>query len=130
MEACMNEAYSINFRLSNGNTHVGVSGEFNRDTASEIIAFLNQTYAGTGNVFIDTAKIQNIVQSGADYFKSAFGSCHVPSKCLYFKGELGKNLGPDGSRLIILKTKEKKHQCCGNCKNCKCNKEHEGENNG
>lgn len=127
MEACVNGEYSLNFRLSNGNTHVGVIGEFNSNTASDIISFLNQNYSGTGNVFIDTAKIHNIVQSGADYFKTAFSACLVPSKCLFFKGELGKNLGPDGSRLIILKQKEKKHQCCGNCKNCKCNKEHKGE---
>lgn len=111
--------YSMDFRHSNGNMHVGVSGEFNVNTARDLIELLKSTYSGSGRVFIDTAKIQRVAAGGAEYFKKMFHNADVPTACLFFKGEQGRQIGPDGSKLIILKAKEKKH-CCGNCANCKC----------
>lgn len=111
-------AYSVDYRHSNGNMHVGVRGEFNRNTANAILKILQTSYTGSGRIFIDTAKIQTIVESGAEYFKSAFAALNVPADCLFFKGEQGKSIGPNGSKLLIMKEREKK--CCGNCKNCSC----------
>lgn len=115
--------YSVDYRHSNGNMHVGVSGEFNTNTAEAVLEVLKTAYTGSGRVFIDTAKIHNVVESGAEYFKSAFAGTDIPIASLFFKGEKGRNIGPNGSKLIILKEKEKKH-CCGKCTNCSCRNHH------
>jgi hypothetical protein len=111
----MNTAgYSIEYRHSNGNVH----GEFNHNTADAVLEILHTAYKGSGRIFIDTAKIQHIVESGAEYFKTACAVRGVPITCLFFKGEKGKHLGPNGSKVLLMKEREKK--CCGNCKNCAC----------
>lgn len=119
--------YTVDLRHSNGNMHVGVSGEFNHNTAEAVLELLKNAYTGSGRIFIDTAKIQHIVESSAEYFKTAFARTDVPTACLFFKGEKGRSLGPNGSKLIILKEKEKK--CCGKCSNCSCKNHasHKGE---
>lgn len=115
--------YSVDYRHSNGNMHVGVSGEFNANTAEAVLEILKTAYTGSGRIFIDTAKIHNVVESGAEYFKKAFARTEVPLSSLFFKGEMGRDIGPNGSKLIILKEKEKKH-CCGKCTNCSCKNHH------
>lgn len=115
----MNTAgYSVEYRHSNGNMHVGVHGEFNHKTADAVLEILHTAYTGSGRIFIDTVKIQHIVESGAEYFKTACTAQGVPTACLFFKGEKGKHIGPNGSKVLLLKEREKK--CCGNCKNCSC----------
>ena len=111
--------YSVDFRHSNGNMHVGVSGEFNQNTADAVLEILQRAYTGSGRIFIDTAKINSIVDSGAEYFKAAFAGINVPTACLFFKGEKGRNIGPNGSKLLLVKEREKKPHsgCCGKCKN-------------
>lgn len=119
--------YSVDLRHSNGNMHVGVSGEFNQNAAEAVLELLQSAYTGSGRIFIDTANIRHIAESAGEYFKSAFVRTNVPTGCLFFKGEKGREIGPNGSKLIILKTREKK--CCGNCKNCSCKNHamHKGE---
>ncbi len=119
--------YRVDYRYSNGNIHVDVSGEFNRNTAGAVLEILQTAYTGSGRIFIDTAKIQNVVECGAEYFKTAFAAIDVPTACLFFKGKKGERIGPDGSRLLLMKEREKK--CCGNCKNCSCknHKPYQGE---
>ncbi|HBV42226.1 hypothetical protein JBF11_08905 [Taurinivorans muris] len=119
--------YRVDYRCSNGNIHVDVSGEFNRNTAGAVLEILQTAYTGSGRIFIDTAQIQNVVECGAEYFKTAFAAIDVPTACLFFKGKKGERIGPDGSRLLLMKEREKK--CCGNCKNCSCknHKSYQGE---
>lgn len=110
--------YSVDYRYSNGNIHVGVSGEFNRNAAGVVLEILQTAYTGSGRIFIDTAKIRNVAESGAEYSKTVFATLGIPAACLFFKGKKGERIGPDGSKLLLMKEREKK--CCGNCKNCSC----------
>lgn len=118
--------YSVDFRHSNGNMHVDVSGEFNQNTAEAILEILQSAYTGSGRIFIDTVKINSIAESGAEYFKSAFAAINIPAAILFFKGEKGRNIGPNGSKLLLIKERDKKAHtgCCGKCKNCTCKNHH------
>lgn len=119
-------SYSVDFRHSNGNMHVGLSGEFNQNTADAVLEILQTAYTGSGRIFIDTAKLNTIVESGAEYFKAAFAAINIPSACLFFKGEKGRSIGPNGSKLLLMKERETKPHtgCCGKCKNCTCKNHH------
>lgn len=92
-----------------------------------MLEILQTAYTGSGRVFIDTATIHTIVESGAEYFKTACAQLKVPTASLFFKVEKGKSLGPNGSKLLLIKEREKTG--CGNCKNCSCknNKAYKGE---
>ncbi len=119
--------YSVDYRHSNGNMHIGVSGEFTAGAAEAVLDILQKAYTGSGRIFIDTLNINSVAESGAEYFKQAFVKVNLPAANLFFKGEKGRSIGPNGSKLIILKAKEKK-QCCGKCKNCSCKNHHTHHN--
>lgn len=119
-------AYSVDFRHSTGNMHVGVSGEFNQNTADAVLEILQHAYTGSGRIFIDTAKINSIVESGAEYFKAAFAEINVHTACIFFKGEKSRTIGLNGSKLLLFKEREKRAHtgCCGKCKYCTCKNHH------
>ncbi len=49
--------YRVDYRYSNGNIHVDVSGEFNRNTAGAVLEILQTAYTGSGRIFIDTKSV-------------------------------------------------------------------------
>lgn len=102
----MNHRFRIQFRHSAGNLHISLAGEFNGMCAWELIKTIKRQQAGTGRVFVDTAGLCKIAAEGADLFKAHMDGKHLQPGRLYFKGNNGFKLAPNGSRVIICRNKQ------------------------
>jgi hypothetical protein len=115
----MSQNFKIDFRLSKGNLHVIPEGDFDNFSAYELVHLLHEQYEGKGKVFINTQKLCKICPFGCKLFKSRLDKNRLPVHRLFFKGENGFKIAPDGSKVIVG---HKKHNCrCnGDCANCAC----------
>lgn len=97
----MNPGFHLDCRHSAGNLHVNLCGEFNGMCAWELFKVLTR-HQGAGRIFVNTQKIRRIAEEGINLFKS-----HMSHRCardwLYFKGQKGFEIAPNGSRVLICK---------------------------
>jgi hypothetical protein len=61
-------------------------------------------YLGTGRIFVNTADLSRIIPDGVDLFKSHMNRKKILPDWLYFKGDKGFQIAPDGSRVLICKS--------------------------
>ncbi len=99
----MNRGFNIDFRHSAGNLHIHLYGEFNGMCAWELIKTIRRQPPGEGRIFINTAAINRTLPDGEDLFKTHMARRNIPSDWLYFKGEKGFKIAPDGGRVLICK---------------------------
>ncbi|BBO70017.1 hypothetical protein DSCA_39470 [Desulfosarcina alkanivorans] len=99
----MRSGFQINYRHSVGNLHIYLCGEFNGMCAWELIKTIRRQRTDAGRIFVNTADLKQVVSAGAYMFKSHMTRKQLPSDWLYFKGEKGFKIAPDGSRVIISK---------------------------
>jgi hypothetical protein len=95
--------YSINFRHSRGNLHIFLFGDFSSMCAWELIKIIKGQYSGSGRIFVNTAGLGSVLSDGIDLFKSKMTSKKLPPDWLYFKGEKGFKIAPNGSRVMVRK---------------------------
>jgi len=99
----LNSVFHVDFRYSGGNLHITLSGEFNGMCAWELIKTIKRQYAGSGRIFVNTAGLNRVMSDGADLFKSHMTRKRIPHDWLYFKGNKGFRIAPDGGRVLICK---------------------------
>ena len=112
--------FQMESRESNKDLHVRVSGIFDGDAAEALIGLLRRLYNGAGRIFIDTRGLVDLYAHGCRGFRQALARESLPVERLFFKGEQGFQLGPDGSRVLIMK--KKSCRCGGACRECACAK--------
>jgi hypothetical protein len=95
--------YSISFRHSGGNLHIFLSGDFTSMCAWELIKIIKGQSSVSRRIFVNTAGLGSITPDGIGLFKSTMTSKKLPPDWLYFKGEKGFKIGPNGSRVIVLR---------------------------
>ena len=99
----MRKKFQLNYRHSNGDLFINLTGEFDGMCAWELIKTINRKKTGSGRIFIDTNGLIRTAASGLELFKSHMSERKMPPDWLYFKGEKGFRMAPDGSRVIIFK---------------------------
>ncbi|MBW2708446.1 MAG: peptidylprolyl isomerase [Deltaproteobacteria bacterium] len=114
---------SSNFRVahkkSNGNLHLIPKGDFDGNSAWELIHLMREKYDGKGRVFIDTKDLREVHSFGCSTFRCRFQQGSVLADCLFFKGEKGFEMAPDGSKVLVV-PKGRGCGCNGDCANCSC----------
>jgi hypothetical protein len=103
----VDSGYLIRRHTNIGNLHISICGEFNGMCAWELFKLVKRHKAGTGRVFVNTVSISRILPDGVALFKFHLPRRRIPPDWLYFKGEKGFQIAPDGSRVLIQKR-------CGN----------------
>ena len=98
----MKPGYECVCRNSAGNLHVDLYGEFNGRCAWELFKLLKQ-HGGARRVFVNTAGIRQIAGEGVQLFRSYMTRPRIQHDWLYFKGEKGFKIAPNGSRVLICK---------------------------
>lgn len=96
----MNSNFQIALRHSAGNLHVNLGGEFNGMCAWELLKVLKK-HRGSGRVFVDTHAIRHVAGDGVELFHAHMTRRQMPRDWLYFKGEKGFKIAPNGSRVLI-----------------------------
>jgi hypothetical protein len=113
----MNNQFWIKFKESNGNLHIRPKGPLNGSSACALLRFLHNHYEGTGRVFIETRDLDEIHPFGCQTFQGRLNRQRIPADRIYFKGEKGFKLAPEGSRVLIVNA-ERARQCKGPCREC------------
>ena len=115
----MSTNFQIEVKKSNGHLHVIPRGDFDGNSAWELVNLLHEQYDGEGQVVIDTRNLRNMCPFGCSTFRCRLNQSRLPSNRLSFKGEKGYEIAPEGSKVVVS---HKKHRCrCnGNCANCPC----------
>ena len=113
--------FQIEFKKSNENLHIRPLGDFDGNSAWELINFLQQQYTGKGQVFIDTFMLREMCPFGCSIFQCRFKYSQVPANRLVINGKKGLEIAPKGSKVIVS---PEKHDCMcsGTCTNCPCSK--------
>jgi hypothetical protein len=97
----LNRGFRVDYRLSVGNMHIRLIGEFSGMCAWELIKTIRMRHSGPGRIFVDTNGLSGISPEGTWLFKSHMTRYGVPSDWLYFKGPEGFKIAPDGARVIV-----------------------------
>lgn len=133
----------ISFRHSHGNLHIETKGGFDGDAAEKLLKLFCTEYHVGSRIFVDTAGVEDIHPFGRKVLTDGLPGTSVPVSSLFFKGEKGFDMAPDGSRVLILKQNvgERKitdgehrhaghgeHHCCGKCAHCTCRHTTNGNN--
>ena len=115
----MSTNFQVIFEKSNGNLHVSPSGDFDGNSAWELVNLLHEQYNGTGQVFIDTKNLCEICPFGCTTFQCRLNQTRIPMDQLFFSGTKGYSIAPEGSKVIVAHKKDQ-CRCNGDCANCSC----------
>ncbi len=114
----MSARFHIKHRKSGGNLHIYPEGDLDGSSAFQLTNLIRRKYNGKGRVFVNTEKIKEIFPFGKSVFQGQLDLRTLPADKLFFKGEKGFEIAPNGSRVII--NRQHHHKCKGNCRNCAC----------
>lgn len=124
----MNTSHSLHSRISNDTLHIAMSGIFDENSVRELLALLPQH--STGRIFIDTKGIEAIAPAARTLLHGALLPLPAMRSRLFFKGEKGFELAPDGSKVLVVPAQKAATQpsrqphhhchCTGKCAVCKC----------
>ncbi len=105
----MNPEFQIHYRRSARNLHIRLWGDFTDVCAWKLLKLLRQ-YPASRKVFINTHDVAEVADEGVQLFKRYMTPNRLPKDGLYFKGENGFKIGPDGSRVLLYR-KSVKQPC-------------------
>ncbi|MBA2883190.1 hypothetical protein HNR65_003552 [Desulfosalsimonas propionicica] len=100
--------FRIISRHSAGNLHVSLTGDFTGRCAWELFKTIRQNSANCKRIFVDTERLQKIIPAGVSLFKHHMGVTPMRRDWLYFKGDNGFKIAPDGARVLIKKRNTKR----------------------
>ena len=124
--------FQTEFRHSNGNLHVKAVGGFDDDAAEHLLELFHLEYPAGGRIFVNTEGVGEVHSSGRETLGNGLPRSGVPASSVFFMGEKGFQMAPDGTRVLIFKHTERAaaheqphkgregQHCCGNCARCSC----------
>lgn len=115
----MSSNFSVEHKESNGNLHLRPKGDFDGNSAYELIHLMREKYNGKGRVYIDTKDLRAVHSFGCSIFRCRFQQGGVPADCLFLKGKKGFKMAPDGSKVIPV-SRKRQCRCDGDCAHCGC----------
>ena len=115
----MHHSPRVTIERRNGNLHTTINGEFTPETAARLAESMRASYTGQGNIFIHTKMITGVAPGSRSFLTELLRSSALPQERIYFTGSRGKEIAPDGSRVIVH---AHNHEAggCGRCRNCSC----------
>lgn len=125
----MSANFQIECKKQNGNLHISPKGDFDGSSAWQLIRLLGDAYDGDGQVFIETRNLGKVYPFGCRIFQSELNRCRIPANRLFFTGNKGSAIAPQGSVVDELAPKPP-CRCPGNCAICRCAKQQKEEMTG
>ena len=113
----MNRSFYLAFRHSDVNLHITMSGSFDGTSALALLNTVWREHRPEGKVFIDTRKLDQVLESGAELLKIGTQQLPVPLSKIFFKGEQGFAIAPSGTRVLLIARRKKADGHCTGCCN-------------
>lgn len=104
----MSTKFHVACKRRNGNLHVFTQGDFDGNSAWELVNLLHDQYDGQGEVYIDTHELREMCPFGCSTFQCQLNLRRIPAERLFFEGEKGREIAPKGSRVIVS---GREHRC-------------------
>ena len=122
----MSANFQIRVKSDNGDLFLMPKGDFDGNSAWELINMIEKKYDGRGQVVIDTRDLREMHPFGCSTFRCQFHQCRLPLSRLSFKGEKGRRIAPKGSKVLVG---GQGHHCrCGNnCAGCPCSEKEKSD---
>lgn len=119
----MNSNFQVSFKRRNGNLHIFARGDFDGNSAWELVNLLHDQYDGKGEVVIHTHQLREMCPFGCSTFQCRLNLRKVPADRLRFEGPKGFDIAPTGTRVSTTPHRDP-CRCNGNCAHCRC---HDGK---
>ncbi|MBU1405108.1 MAG: hypothetical protein KKE83_03830 [Proteobacteria bacterium] len=116
----MHRTAVITMGRRNGNLHITIVDSFTMGAAARLVASMDSCDNRQGNIFIHTEKISDIAPNSRTAFAELLHAAGLPQDRKYFTGIQGKDIAPEGCRVIVNEHRHGGHGGCGRCRNCKC----------
>ncbi len=86
--------FKISYSLQNTDVHLHLSGNFDGNSALEILHFLKENCNGFNNIFIHTCGLKEIYPFGRDVFLNNFRFMNGRNIRVKFAGENANKIAP------------------------------------
>ena len=117
----MSTNFAIESRNSKGDLYLELSGDFDGNSAWELINKIKTDYIGNGRILINIEKVGVLNAFGKDVFEKLLNPGIIHRSKVVFQGAKGSEIYP----AEIKKENNNNRsncQCGGNCRNCTCSK--------
>lgn len=115
----MKTKFNIGFERKSGKLHVHPRGDFDGNSAWELIHMLDRAYTGERQVIIDTGCLREVYPFGCSTFQMLFDLSGIPRDRLLLTGGKGSAIAPEGCRIMAAGQRHNGH-CSGSCADCHC----------
>lgn len=99
----MTETFQIYPYRNSDNLHLRLMGVFDEEAALSLMEVLNENRTGVGKIFVHTAPLDQVRDSGVEMFRSKLGSLDRPGAEIIFTGKAGERIAGDATGLRSVK---------------------------
>lgn len=117
----MSTNFTIDSRNTNNDLYLELSGDFDGNSAWELVNKIKARYTGKGRIHINTEKVGEINAFGKDVFERLLNPGIISKSKLVFQGAKGVEIDPSETNKENNNNRSS-CQCDGKCKNCACSK--------
>lgn len=112
----MNDAFSMTYRHRRGHVYIQMSGAFSGHAAEDLLQLVDEQRPEGGRAFIDTKNIHFVANNSKTAVQEAIKQSNTPHDHLFFKGEHGLSMAPQGCRVLISPESKSTCSACAKCK--------------
>jgi len=102
-----------------GNLHLHPEGCFSAEVVNELARLIAGHYNGRGNIFIHTDRVTAVAANSTERFSALLQRPELPGERIYLTGERGRQICPEGGRLIIPRRPANGRGGCRGCSGCR-----------
>jgi hypothetical protein len=115
---------SANFKITtyknNNELNIDLAGDFDGNSAWELIHAITRHDPGEGDIIIHTNKLGRVIPFGQAMFDTLIGTNRIARRRICFKGEKCGLMQLDGYGRRVCGKSGSPCTCTGNCPNCTC----------
>jgi len=84
--------FQIQQHRNSDNLHLRLTGVFDEEAALSLMEALSQNHAGVGRIFVHTAALDQVLDSGVEVFRSDLSSLDRQDAEIIFTGSKGEEI--------------------------------------
>ncbi|MFH2066859.1 MAG: hypothetical protein ABIK15_16795 [Pseudomonadota bacterium] len=115
----MSSNFHIEVRKTNDNLHIILKGDFDGNSAWELVNLLDKHCKANGKVIIDTRYLGKIYAFGCNIFRNRLNRRVLPPSQIVFRGESAGQIAVEGS-CVETAHPNPSCRCDGKCRQCMC----------
>ncbi|MFI3271860.1 MAG: hypothetical protein R3Y11_07155 [Pseudomonadota bacterium] len=112
----MNDAFSMTYRHRRGHVYIQMSGAFSGDAAKNLLQLIDEQRPEGGRAFVDTKNIAFVATNSKIAIQEALQVSNTANEQVFFKGEQGLSMAPQGCRVLISPESKSSCSACAKCK--------------